>query len=94
MPYRGIKNRHPVEIINVSIIKKTLRTTATDLVPAAITDEQDWRTPNIQKLAHPSTTMVSRDLKDFAVVNSELYRQGGGGVMAQALSMVEAKEVL
>lgn len=35
-----------------------------------------------------------RNLKDFTIVNNESYYQGGGGVIARALSTVEAKEEL
>lgn len=38
--------------------------------------------------------MVVREMKDFAIVNGELYYWGIGGVLAQALLAVEAKEEL
>lgn len=38
--------------------------------------------------------MAAEELKEFAIVNGELYFWGGGGVLARALSKAEAKEVL
>lgn len=64
------------------IIKRILQTTAKDLIPATITNEEDWCILIIQKLALPSSTMEARDLKDFTIVNVELYYRDGGGAMA------------
>lgn len=47
----------------------------------------------MQKLAHPPSIMVVRGLKDFAVVNDELYYRGGGSVMARALSRPKLKKI-
>lgn len=38
--------------------------------------------------------MVVRDLRDFTIINDELYSQCGVGAMVRALSMAEAKEEL
>lgn len=59
-----------------------------------MTDEQDWCIPIMRKIAQPSSTMVTRDLKDFTIVNDELYYRGNSGVIARAFSTVEAKEKL
>lgn len=72
----------------------TLQATATDLIPASIINEQDWRVTIIRNLTRPSPVMVTEDLKDFTIVNGELYYQYTGGVMTRACSMVEAKEEL
>lgn len=68
-----------------------MRTTAADLIPAAITDKQDWCFPIIQKLKQPPSTMVGRALKDFTIVNDELYHQGSGTI-ARALTVAEVRE--
>lgn len=81
------------EVIDVGIIKRILQPIVADLVLTAITNGQGWRIPLMQKLAQTSSTMVARDLKDFIVVNDELYYRDGDDAMAQTLSMVEAKEV-
>lgn len=65
-----------------------------ELVPLTIADEWDCRVPITRKIAQPSSSTVARDLKDFMTVNDELYYRGGGGVMARALSIAEAKEEL
>lgn len=36
--------------------------------------------------------MVAKNIEDFIVVNDELYYQGGGGVMARAVSVADATE--
>lgn len=69
--------------------KRILKTTATDIIPATITDEQDWHVPIAQKLMQPPSTMVARDLKDFTIIKDELYHGGDGGLMALALSTAE-----
>lgn len=84
----------PDKAIDVSIIKRTLLTTASNLIPAVITEEQPWRVPIIQKLTHSSATIVSVDLKDFKTVIVELYRRGSYGAMARTLSVVESREEL
>lgn len=60
----------------------------------ANTDEQDWHTSIMQKLVQSFSAMVARYLKNFTIVNCKLYYRGGGGVIAQALYMANAKEEL
>lgn len=48
----------------------------------------------MQKLVQPSSSMVIRDLKDFAIINDELYYRGSGGVLTRALFAAKAKEKL
>lgn len=48
--------------------------------------------PLFKNLTQPSSTMVTRELKDFTVINGELYYRGSDGVMARAISITEAKE--
>lgn len=81
----------PDDTIDVSIIYKTLQATAVDLIPIAIIDEQDWHDLIIQNIARPSSTIISRNLQDFIIVNNEPYYQGSCGIMAGSLSMVDAK---
>lgn len=35
-----------------------------------------------------------KDLKDFVVVNGELYHLGNSGALARAVSLIEAREEL
>lgn len=44
-----------------------VRTTAMELVLDVIMNEQDWCVRIMQKLVQPSSTMVARGLKEFAV---------------------------
>lgn len=48
----------------------------------------------IQKLLQPSSSVIARELKDFALKNGELYYRGSGGVLSRAISKVEAKTEL
>lgn len=44
-----------------------------DQVPTNRVEEQDWNTFIIENLIQPSLTMVASDLKEFTVINGELY---------------------
>lgn len=58
----------PGEEIDERIIKN-LRATLVDLILDNPFDEQAWRHFIFQNLIHPSSTMATKDLKDFIVVN-------------------------
>lgn len=57
-------------------------------------EEQDWRTSITHKLTQPSSAVVVRELKDFALVSDEFYFWGNDGVLAQGIAKDEAKEEL
>lgn len=71
---------------NIKAVKKMLRATTTELIPEVIIDKEDWRTTIIQKLIQPSSSIITRELKDFMLKNEELYYQGIGGILARAIS--------
>lgn len=56
--------------------------------------KQDWCSPIIQSLTRPSSTFTLRDLKEFTLVNGNLYFWTSGEVLAWAISKAEAKEEL
>lgn len=55
------------------MIRKTSRAIATELIPEISMEEQNWRTSITHKLTQPSSAVVIRELKDFALVNDEFY---------------------
>lgn len=57
------------EVVDVSIIKRTLRTTAMDIIPATVTNKQGRRVFIIQ-IAQPSSTMAAKDLKVFTMLRA------------------------
>lgn len=63
----------PHEAVDVRVIKKSLRATATKLIPEVPIEEQDWCASIIQKLTQPSSSVVARELKDFFLINDNLY---------------------
>lgn len=71
------------------VIKKLLRATALYLIPVNSIDEQDWFTP----IDSAIFTMASKDLKDFTIVEGELYFLDSGGVLARVISNVEKEEL-
>lgn len=84
----------PEEVANVKVMKKMLRATTTELIPEVLTENEDRRTSIIQKLAQPSSSVITRELKDFVLKNGKLYYRGSGGVLARAISKAEAKTEL
>lgn len=73
------------------MIRNTLRTTVTDLIPDYAIDEKDWRAPIIESLTQPSTSTNARQLKDFTIIEGQLYYRVGGGILARAVSEEEAR---
>lgn len=57
----------------MSITKRTMETSVADLIHAFVIDDEDLDVPTIQQLTQPSSTMATRDLKIFTIVNRELY---------------------
>lgn len=78
----------------VKVVKRTLLDTAADLVSIDSFDKQDWKFSTIQSLNQSSSTVATKPLKCFAIVNGELHHRGSDRVLAQALSLTEAKEEL
>lgn len=74
--------------ITLRIIKKTLWASVADLRPANTINEQDRLTFITQNLISRSSTMATKELKDFVLVHGKFYFQGSGRVLAHALSMV------
>lgn len=66
--------------------------TVANLIPAVSINEQDWRTSIIQDLTQPSSTTPEKEMKDFTLINNELYFRGSGEVLARVVFEVEAKE--
>lgn len=81
----------PDETTSTKVMKKTLRTTITELIPEVLIEEEGWPTSIIQKLSHPSSSIIAKELKDFGLENGELYFQGSGGILTRAISKTEAK---
>lgn len=75
-------------------IKKTFWATATYSLSIGLISEQDWRSSIVQSLNQLSITVIAKNLKDFVITSCKLYRRGSGGVLAQALSLIKAKEEL
>lgn len=71
--------------------QETLQATVADLIP------NDWIS-KIGEIPYPKVPTIfnhtTNDLKDFIVVNDELYLQGSCGVLACSLSLIEANEEL
>lgn len=78
----------------MNVIQKILWAATAGLIPSKPIDEKDWRAPVIQNLLQPSSIVVVNELKEFTIVNGELYFRGSGGVSAWAISKAKAKEEL
>lgn len=63
----------PNEDIRVSSIRTTLQATAAEVTTADISNEQDWRTSIMKELPQPSSTLNIRSLKEFVIIDKELY---------------------
>lgn len=61
----------PDEIVDVRIMKRTLRATIVDLICVDSVNERDWRSSVIQSSNQPSSN-VAKDLRKFIVVSGEL----------------------
>lgn len=48
----------------------------------------------VQNLLQPSSTMSTKESKEFTLVNGELYFRDNGGVLTRAVSKAGAKEEL
>lgn len=76
------------------IVKKTLRATITGTILSGLIEKQDWHSSIIHNLNLLSTIGIAKGLKDFMIISGELYLRGSGEVLARALSLTEAKELL
>lgn len=74
-------------------MKRTLRATTTDLISIDSFDEQDWQRSIMGSLNQPSSTVAAKELKLLLLLKAS-YHQGIGGVLAQVLSLTEAKDGL
>lgn len=59
----------PDDVIDLSIVIKTVRVTTTDLISANSIDEQEWHIFIIHNLIEPYSTMAKKDLKDLSVAS-------------------------
>lgn len=48
----------------------------------------------IQNLIQHSSSVVAKELKEFTIINGELYFQSSNGVLAQVVSKAKAEEEL
>lgn len=80
------------EVVDVKIIKRTLRDTAKDL-----TWSFRWARlakSIIRNLNQPSSIVATKDFRDFINANDVLLQQDSGGLLARSISLIEAKEEL
>lgn len=66
------------ETVDVQIMKRTSRATATDIFPDGLVNVYDWRSSITQNQNKPSIAIVVKKLKEFVVMNDELYDRGSG----------------
>jgi ribonuclease HI len=57
-------------------------------------DEEDWRVPLRVKLLTPVIAADFKEIKDYTLISSELYRRLPGGILARCISIQEAKRKL
>lgn len=53
------------KVVDVKVIKKTLRATAADSIPVNSIDKQEWYMSIIQNLTQPSSSVAVRELEVF-----------------------------
>lgn len=51
----------------MNVVEKTLRATEADFIPTESIDEQDWHTSVIQNLLQLSSTVATKELKEFTL---------------------------
>lgn len=82
------------DIAEIKVIRSTLRATTTKFMPEQDIDERDWQKSVIQNLLQPSSSTTAKEVKDFTIIEGELYYRGCGGILARAISDDEAKTEL
>ena len=84
------------EEMDVTICKKiepiteSLRKEFEELSP----DQEDWRVPIKAKLMLSTVMADLREIKDYTLISGDLYRRLPRGVLAQCISLEEAKKKL
>lgn len=78
----------------IKVIKKTLRATSTDFIPDQAIDERGWRKPIIWNLLQPSSSTDTKELRDFTIIEGQLYYRDNGGILARAILKDDANAEL
>lgn len=65
-----------------------------DLIPDQIVDERDWWKSVIDNLLHPFYSTNMKELKDFTIIEGQLYYCDTRGILALAILEDESKEEL